>query len=205
MFQVSSLNLTTIYVQDNSYVTKNKHKAKIYTKNYFYLISIILKDNSYLIDTFKKVFIHLVSNIVLSHLLDIIETASKKYVTKLATINDIHSEYLTAKFRSYIERDKTERIHINKNEFRFFAEIDQVDQFLSDLFCVLCVKITYYVASLPARYKLWLIILLLFQNDTNITDVHTNSRDLYQCLVIPLKKFSDREIVLPYLNALQLK
>ena len=77
-----------------------------------------------------------------------------KYATKLATINDICGKYLIAKFGSYIERDRTERIHINKNEFRFFAEINQVDQFLSDLFCVFCVEIAYYIASLPARYKL---------------------------------------------------
>ena len=61
-----------------------------------------------------------------SHLLDIIETASMKYATKLATINNIYKEYLIAKFRSYIERDRTEKIHINKNEFGFLTKINQV-------------------------------------------------------------------------------
>ena len=104
--------------------TKNEHKAGIYAKNYFYSISIVLKDNSCFIDTSKEVFIYLVSNIVLSYLLDIIETASMKYATKLATINNIYGKYLIAKFRSYIERDKTKRIYINKNVFGFFTEID---------------------------------------------------------------------------------
>ena len=99
--------------------------------------------------------------------------------TKLATINNIYDEHLTTKFRSYIKKDKTEKIYINKNEFRFLAKIDQVDQFLSDLFCIFCVEIAYYIASLSARYKLQLTILLLFWNDTNVTNVYTDSRDLY--------------------------
>ena len=64
-----------------------------------------------------------------SHLLDIIETASIKYATKLAIINNICGEHLTAKFRNYIKRDKTRRIYTNKNKFKFLAKINQVDQF----------------------------------------------------------------------------
>ena len=91
-----------MYVWDNLHVTKNEHKAGIFAKNYFYSILIVLKDNSCLVDTSEEVLIYLVSNIVPSHLLDIIETANMKYATKLTTINDIHGEYLIAKFRSYI-------------------------------------------------------------------------------------------------------
>jgi hypothetical protein len=168
---------------------------------------ILLEGNSCLVDSSGAVLLRLLANIVPEHLLQVLETTTQKHrqqIIKQSRVTDIRGEHASVMFGSYVERGGSGKIWTARDHLNckgFLDDIHEVGQFVSSLFRKVCVEVAYNVANVPANYKLWDAVTLLFWNASNISKSHVDVRDLQWSLVLPFGHFTGGDVCLPYLNA----
>ena len=110
-------HLEEIFMRDQPKVTLTEVKQGKYHKYSFYKNTLVLSNNSALIDSLGRVLCRLFKDVIPEEMIKHLELSAAaflSFVHKYAIVNDIRGNHITVKLGSYIEQGVSGKICISK-------------------------------------------------------------------------------------------
>ena len=153
-----------------------------------------------MISSTVQILFRVLSGIVPQNYLTLLNNFTTKYFQQEHITSDNRGPRTTMKFGSYLERGGFGKIFTAKVDKEMLESIDEVGNFVSEVFSKVCKEVAINVRQVPQQYKLWDAITLMFWNVTSISKVHVDVRDYSWSMVLPFGNYHSGDVFLKYFN-----